>query len=701
MKSIFKKLIYYFPEILLGLVAFLLIVGPQVLNPENISWLKGDASLHHQGWAFFRNSEWTIPLGSNPKFGQANHSSIVYSDSIPLMAFFFKPFSPILPVTFQYLGIWTLICFILQAVYSSKLISLFTSSRWIQLLASGVFLISCPMLNRIALHTALVSHFLILWALFLYFKNSKESNAIGWALLLGLSALVHFYIFTIVAYIWMLSLVEVRWSEKLWGNVAIAKELSLVILFQLFIFWQAGYFLSSSSSITAAGYGAYPMNALSLFDSQGWSNFIRGITKNGFDEGFNYVGLGGVALLIFAIPSLIQVMRKGNLISRKWKVLLYGLIPLYAFSITNNIHIGTFSFQLPLPSIFLELAGILRASGRIFWPVFYVMLIASVALILRFYSKRICIAIFFSTFALQAFDTSPGWLPYKKKIVSLALERQVNIFKGNFWLKVASQYSEIIAISPAILNQDIALFGAQNNLALNNVPMARSDGRKNEQINIENIQSLKGAGYKKSAIYFLPKWKDNPGIEFSESALSFGVIAQVDGYSVFLPNWKLKALNFKEGEFESFKELNSFSPVIEPNIPIDFSLKENAETYLLSGWGQVESLGPWADSKEARLVFPVPKIKGSLTLNLNFRAFINHLHPLQRVVVVASNGFRRTYSFTNKLNNIVSIPISDEDRPRYIFVQFELLDVVRPIDLGISNSDGNFSLGLVSASYSK
>lgn len=39
--------------ILLGALAFLLVIGPRVLDPTNIGWLgEGDAATHYMGWAF-------------------------------------------------------------------------------------------------------------------------------------------------------------------------------------------------------------------------------------------------------------------------------------------------------------------------------------------------------------------------------------------------------------------------------------------------------------------------------------------------------------------------------------------------------------------------------------------------------------------------------------------------------------------------
>jgi hypothetical protein len=54
------------------------------------------------GWYFFQNDIWRFPLGSNPNYGEEIASSIVYTDSIPILAFLFKSIRSLIPGNFQY-----------------------------------------------------------------------------------------------------------------------------------------------------------------------------------------------------------------------------------------------------------------------------------------------------------------------------------------------------------------------------------------------------------------------------------------------------------------------------------------------------------------------------------------------------------------------------------------------------------------------
>jgi len=117
-------------SILLGFVTFFSIIGDKILRPTYTDWLMamgGDPAQDWLGWQFFRYTpllQW--PIGANPNWGLDIGSSIVFTDSIPLLAFIFKLLNTLLPDTFQYCGIWILICFLLQSFFAWKLLSLFS-----------------------------------------------------------------------------------------------------------------------------------------------------------------------------------------------------------------------------------------------------------------------------------------------------------------------------------------------------------------------------------------------------------------------------------------------------------------------------------------------------------------------------------------------------------------------------------------------
>jgi len=95
LKSIFLKLkiieICFFFYIFF---LFLFLFGIEFINPVNTLWLytKPDIATAQTGWVFFKNDIWRFPFGSNPNYGHSFGNSIVYSDSIPILAILFKLF---------------------------------------------------------------------------------------------------------------------------------------------------------------------------------------------------------------------------------------------------------------------------------------------------------------------------------------------------------------------------------------------------------------------------------------------------------------------------------------------------------------------------------------------------------------------------------------------------------------------------------
>jgi hypothetical protein len=104
MTSLDKKS-FYIP-FFLGGTFFYLVVGLGPLDPQNLSWIFGrfDPPKDYLGWVFYRNTPWGFPIGSNPNYGIDIGSLIIYSDSAPLMAIFFKLLSPLLETYFNILA---------------------------------------------------------------------------------------------------------------------------------------------------------------------------------------------------------------------------------------------------------------------------------------------------------------------------------------------------------------------------------------------------------------------------------------------------------------------------------------------------------------------------------------------------------------------------------------------------------------------
>ena len=52
-----------------------------------------DWGQHYLGWAYYRDADWSFPLGKMDNFYYPVGTNVGFTDSIPLLAFVFKIFS--------------------------------------------------------------------------------------------------------------------------------------------------------------------------------------------------------------------------------------------------------------------------------------------------------------------------------------------------------------------------------------------------------------------------------------------------------------------------------------------------------------------------------------------------------------------------------------------------------------------------------
>ena len=102
---------------------FTYFTGGKFINPYYIDWIfPSDTETHWLGWQFFKNqSIFNFPIFKNTNYGLELGSSLVLNDSLAIMALIFKPFASFIPFEFQYFGIWTYICFLLQGIVAMKI----------------------------------------------------------------------------------------------------------------------------------------------------------------------------------------------------------------------------------------------------------------------------------------------------------------------------------------------------------------------------------------------------------------------------------------------------------------------------------------------------------------------------------------------------------------------------------------------------
>lgn len=529
---------------LLGLLLFSILVGFGVVRPSHISWLldSPDPMTHYLGWAFFRHDAWHWPPGLNPNYGLATGSSIVYSDSIPLLALLFKPLSRWLGGPFQYTGLWLLICFILQGIFAMLLAGRILTHRAPQILAALLLMLPFVFLKRLDGHYALAGQWLVLAALNHYFRPTK-GGGIWWIVLAIIAVLVHLYLAVLVLAVWAADLTRRYIAHRRTLPLTIEVAIQLPIL--LFTMYLAGYFcLGFSEARTPNSAGAYSMNLLSPIDSRGFSLLFppMPLARDGQIEGAAYLGLG--LLLLIPITLLLRTRphipsssgtesktRRGGHQAPATSSLPLLIVSalLLLFAISPIITVGRAQL-LALPNYWGGISEVLRAAGRMTWPAVYLLPLLLISLLSSRLNPRPLTAILAAILIFQFLDLSPMLAATRRHFHTPV--QPVRTLTDPFWTDAPRRYSQIILVpsdAPDTNWQPLAFYAADHRMAINHGYFARMDWHAKEAANRDNAAALRTSQYRADAIYILTT-------DDARALVPHDKLRHADGYTIFVAN---------------------------------------------------------------------------------------------------------------------------------------------------------------------
>ena len=492
----------------------------QIINPTNINWIMSvyhDWGQHYLGWAFYRNDPWTFPLGSIESYNYPVGTNIGFMDSIPLLGLLFKPFSSILPDDFQYLGIWLFICTYFVAFYTKKILQLYKVSNWIIILAV-IIMIANPVLLFRSIHPALSAHFLILGSIYNYLRPSygipTKINR-SQVFLFFIAATVNPYIMVMIFGFNVIVPFKHFWIEKTINlkQFITYPILSIVLFIVTWILLGMIEFNGETNVSAVEPFSNFSFNLNSFFDSYGYYSKLipdLGRINPSQYEGFAYLGIGMMGLILFAIFYLIFVFSKTNLKSilfKKWGILLILCLGLFLFSITNVLSFGNKTLlTLPLPSIIEKLGFIFRASGRFVWPFYYLLFIGSIIILAKTkFLLKYKVGILLFVTIVQLYDIQE-------------LYTRWNLPKGTYktplqddkWISVLKNFDDIIIYPSFDFNysinyhndyQDLDYLALKANKPISNGYVARANVAKGQRFSQELKRELNSGVISKKRLF--------------------------------------------------------------------------------------------------------------------------------------------------------------------------------------------------------
>ena len=380
---------------LLGALVFLILYGVRVLDPTCVDWILNNASpdpaQHYLGWVFYRRSGWHLPyLGANYSAIYPYRTSILYTDSIPLLAVLGKLLGGVLPARFQYLGLWGLFCYAMQGGLAQALIARVggvrpgdTAKNWASVLGAGV-LVLFPALNiRMFAHTALAANWLVLLALWLWLCAEQSENrptaaklCLWWGILGLLCAGIHLYYLPMVGMVLVAACVQ-RALEKRGPAAVVLPVASFcgAALAELFVL---GAF--------AANFAGYSNGYLSGADLA--NLFVPGLGASWEQE--IYAGLGTtIAVVLALVWLLVQHKQAGTFFRRHKNVVIAALVLLVLDAIAATGNTVTFAgrtlFTVPIPQALMDFWAMFSSCARLAWLAGMLLAVAACGLVLRFW----------------------------------------------------------------------------------------------------------------------------------------------------------------------------------------------------------------------------------------------------------------------------------------------------------------------------
>lgn len=424
--------------------------GWRVLDPHSVQWLlHGDPAQHYAGLVFFLAQPWHWPPGAIVLAG-AGETSVVFTDSIPVLALFAKAVG--LPAGVQYFGAWILSCHALMAAGAVILLRRLGAGVAAAVIGALFFMNLPILLMRAYGHEALMGQFLLVAALTL---ACGPCRPVLWTILLVVAVLVHPYLAAMVSALACAALIT-SLQRRVLPAPGLIRIVAGWLVSVLVAGWLGGYFVGSADR-SGDGFGYYSANALTWFDPMDWAAFLRfygrdpagagewsaflpalGQATHGQYEGFAWLGAGLLSVLALALVTTVvrcfQSVRSfrpaappaggsidpgdAQAVSTRrvpgWLWITCIAMALFALSARPSFgpHIVP---DWSLGDTAARLTGIFRASGRFIWPLTLLLVAWAIA---RVATLRAGLALLCAALLLQACDLWPKTLELRERFRS-------------------------------------------------------------------------------------------------------------------------------------------------------------------------------------------------------------------------------------------------------------------------------------------
>jgi len=380
---------------------------------------------------------------------------------------------------------------------------------------SLLFILSPYVIEKMFRHTALGGHWIILAAIYLFMCHKEiytdvKKTTLYWGLIGAYVGSVHMYFLPMCgAFLCGFVLCSLLKKGRLKAKIS---YLLPGVSFVLGLF-ACTYLLGGFSTRAEAGsndLGQFSFNLNGFFNAKGYSRFFPPLATyhEGQYEGFAYLGLGVFLLLVAAAVFLarfwVQNLRlkqrddsgKKNGVGRD--SVMYGAVyvlmsvGLIMFAASPEVTFGDkLLFILTDSSTLTHYWGMFRSSGRIIWPVCYLIMVGVIACNDRLFTKKNAAAAVLAVCVfLQLFDIGGKFRAQRNAFAHEAVYESP--LESDVWTRLLEHggFEHIVWVSHNVDNNGImhiAKYAYDNGLTLNNFYFARGiNVNENTKRSLEN-----------------------------------------------------------------------------------------------------------------------------------------------------------------------------------------------------------------------
>lgn len=375
-----------------------------------------DIGQYQSGMTAYVRSPWTFPLLSIPSLNWPAGTVVTFVDAIPALAFPWKVLATFLPMPSNPFGYWLAFCFIMQGIGAWYVMRQLRVGDWLALGLAVVFCVWMPSLAARMGHLSLQAHFILLFALGLYFKTRIEQRPqiAQWSALLVAAFYVNFYLTAMATTIMFACSLDLYWQTKQRKILVLHAIPLLIIAATVPIFLGTAF----GKAVPDTGFGFYSMNLFSPFAHGNLLIFPFYKPGAGQYEGYNYLGLG----LLLGIAAMFILARSSQRQIAVGPFLKAAMVLLFVYSLSNEVYASDIHLlHWGVPGFIEPLFEAFRSSGRFFWPVSYLLVFIVVFHLTTLFQPKLAV-VAAVLLAIQAADLYPTFVSIKSSLLRPANE---------------------------------------------------------------------------------------------------------------------------------------------------------------------------------------------------------------------------------------------------------------------------------------